>query len=144
MENMESKRVFYGTYGQMWLDGELLGEVEELKATVKLDKIEVKMSRHLGKCYKSVGWTGSGSFKLHKVSSFMIEKLAPHMKEGKQVLVTIVSKMSDPDAIGTERVVLRNCQIDSVDLINWKLGALSEESYNFTFEDYDILESADA
>lgn len=144
MQDMQSKRVFFGTFGEMWLDGEKLGEVEELKATIKATKLEVKMSRHLGKAYKVVGWEGSGSFKLHKVSSFMIEKLAPNLKEGKQVLVNIVSKMSDPDAVGTERVSLKNCLIDSVDLVNWSVGKLSEESYNFTFEDYDVLQSADA
>ena len=144
MENMEAKKVFYGTYGEMWLDGDKIGEVEELKATLSADKVEIKMSRHMTKGYKVTGYTGKGSFKVHKVSSYFIQKLAPSIKQGKQVTCTIISKMSDPDAVGTERISLSGVLIDSVDLINWSVGKVGEESYNFTFEDYDLLDSADA
>lgn len=144
MKNMESKRVIYGTYGQMWIDGDEVAEVEELKATLSADKVEVKMVGHMNKGYKVTGYTGKGSFKVHKVSSYFIKKLAPSIKQGKQVTCTIVSKLQDPDAVGTERVVLKNVLIDSVDLVNWSVGKVGEESYDFTFEDYELLDSADA
>lgn len=141
MEDIKSKQVVYGTYGEMWLDGYKIGEVTELKATLSADKVEVKIARKMNKGYKVVGYTGKGSFKVHKVSSYFIKKLAPSIKEGKQVTCTIISKLADPDANGTERVALYDCLIDSVDLINWAVGKLGEESYNFTFEDYDMLDS---
>lgn len=144
MKNMESKRVIYGTYGQMWIDGDEVAEVEELKATLSADKVEVKMVGHMNKGYKVTGYTGKGSFKVHKVSSYFIKKLAPSIKQGKQVTCTIVSKLQDPDAVGTERVVLKNVLIDSVNLVNWSVGKIGEESYDFTFEDYELLDSADA
>ncbi len=141
MEDIKSKQVVYGTYGEMWLDGYKIGEVTELKATLSADKVEVKIARKMNKGYKVVGYTGKGSFKVHKVSSYFIKKLAPSIKEGKQVTCTIISKLADPDAAGTERVALYDCLIDSVDLINWSVGKLGAESYNFTFEDYDMLDS---
>lgn len=141
MDSMESKQVAYGTYGEMWIDGNKIAEVESLKATLSADKVEIKMSRHMAKGYKVTGYTGKGSFKVHKVSSYFIKKLAPSIKEGRQVTCTIISKLDDPDAIGTERVALYGCIIDSVDLVNWELGKVGEESYNFTFEDYDLLDS---
>lgn len=144
MENMEAKQAIYGTFGEMWIDGDKIAEVTQLKATMTADKIEVKMSRHMSKGYKVVGYTGKGSFKVHKVSSYFIEKLAPSIKEGKQVTCTIVSKLADPDAVGTERVALTGVLVDSVDLVNWSVGKIGEESYNFTFTDYDLLDSADA
>lgn len=144
MKNMESKRVIYGTYGQMWIDGDEVAEVEELKATLSADKVEVKMVGHMNKGYKVTGYTGKGSFKVHKVSSYFIKKLAPSIKQGKQVTCTIVSKLQDPDAVGTERVVLKNVLIDSVNLVNWSVGKIGEESYDFTFEDYELIDSADA
>nr|DAW77762.1 MAG TPA: tail tube protein [Caudoviricetes sp.] len=143
MNEIQSKQIVYGTFGEMWIDGYKLGEVQELKATISADKIEVKIARKMSKGYKVTGYTGKGSFKVHKVSSYFIKKLAPSIKEGKQVLCTIISKTSDPDALGTERVALYDCLIDSVDLINWSVGKLGEESYNFTFEDYDILDAID-
>lgn len=142
MENVEASKVMYGTFTDLWLDGYKIGEATECKATLAADKLEVKLARHMGKCYKVVGYTGKGSLKMHKVSSYMIKKLAPSIKQGKQVLVELVSKVADPDAIGTERVALHNVLFDSVDLINWGVGKLGEEDYNFTFEDYDLLDEA--
>lgn len=144
MENMEAKKVMYGTYGDMWIDGDKIAEVEELKATLSADKVEVKMAGYMTKGYKVVGYTGKGSFKVHKVSSYFIKKLAPSIKQGKQVTCTIISKVADPDSVGTERVSITGVLIDSVDLVNWSIGKIGEESYNFTFEDYDLLDEADA
>lgn len=143
MDDIKSKNVVYGTYGEMWIDNYKVGEITQLKATLSADKVEVKIARKMNKGYKVTGYTGKGSFKVHKVSSYFIKKLAPSIKEGKQVTCTIISKVADPDALGTERVALYDCLIDSVDLINWAVGKLGEESYNFTFEDYDLLDSID-
>lgn len=140
MKEMESKQVVYGTFGSMWIDGYEIAEIQELKATLSADKVEVKIARKMSKGYKVTGYTGKGSFKVHKVSSYFIKKLAPSIKEGKQVLCTIISKVEDPDALGTERIALYNCLIDSVDLVNWSVGKLGEESYNFSFEDFGILD----
>lgn len=144
MTGMEAKRVMYGTRGMLWLDGDEIAEVESVKATLEADKIEVKMAGHMASGYKVVGYKGTGSFKVHKVSSYFIKKLAPSIKAGQQVAMSLVSKLEDPDAIGTERVMLKNVLIDSVDLINWELGKLGEEDYKFTFDDYEMLDSADA
>ena len=58
------------------------------------------------------------------------------------MLFTLVSDVDDTDAIGNERVELYNCMVDSVDLINWAVNKLSEEEYNFTFEDFEITDKA--
>lgn len=141
---MQSKNPFYGSRGMLWIDGEKVAEVLEVKATLTAKKIEVPMARHMNVGYKTVGFEGKGSFKVHKVSSYFIEKLAPAIKEGRQVLFTLISDVDDPDAIGNERVELYNCMVDSVDLINWAVGKLSEEEYNFTFEDYNMTDKATA
>ena len=142
MNNMESKHAFYGSRGMLWIDGERIAEVLEVKATLTAKKIEVPRARHMTVGYKQVGYEGKGSFKIHKVSSYFIEKLAPSIKEGRQVLFTLVSDVDDPDAIGNERVELYNCMVDSVDLINWAVNKLSEEEYNFTFEGFEITDKA--
>ena len=74
MNGIEARRVIYGTFGELWIDGDKLAEVEEVKATLTADKIEVKMAMHMTKGYKIVGYTGKGSLKLHKVSSYFIKK----------------------------------------------------------------------
>ena len=144
MKEIESKQVVYGTYGSMWIDGYEIAEIQELKANLSADKVEVKIARKMSKGYKVTGYTGKGSFKAQNVSSNFIKILAPSIKEGKQFLCSIISKVEDPDALGTERIALYNCLIDSEDLINWSVGKLGEESNNFTFEDFSILDQIDA
>lgn len=50
--------------------------------------------------------------------------------------------MSDPDAIGAERVVIRDATFDSLTLMDWEAKKLTDESYDFTFTDFDLLETA--
>ena len=142
MQHIEAAQVIYGSRGMIWIDGEMIAEILEMQATLTAEKIDVKRARIMTKGYKVVGFEGKGKFKVHKVSSYFIEKLAPSIKAGRQVLFTIVSELDDPDAIGVEEVVLYRCQVDSVDLINWKVGSLGEEEYNFTFEDYELRNAA--
>lgn len=49
MNGIEARRVIYGTFGELWIDGDKLAEVEEVKATLTADKIEVKMAMHMTK-----------------------------------------------------------------------------------------------
>ena len=144
MDNMESRHPFYGSRGMLWIDGYRVAEVLEVKATLTAKKLEVPMAGHMSVGYKTVGYEGKGTFKLHKVTSYFIEKYAPSIKEGKQVLFTLISEVNDPDAVGNERIELYRCSVDSVDLINWAVGKLSEEEYNFTFEDYNMTDRAAA
>lgn len=142
MKNMEAAQAMYGTKGALWIDGEEVAEVTGVSAKIELEKTEVKMAGHMQKGYKVTGYAGKGSFTLNKVSSYFIKKFAPAIAQGKQVLFTLVSALEDPDAIGAERVALYNCQVDSVDLINWKVGEIGEESYDFTFESFELLDVA--
>jgi len=140
---MNAKNVMNGTDVELWIDGDLIAEATECKATASLQTTEVKMARHFLSGYKVTGAQGKGSLKMHKVSSYMLRKISESIKSHQQLSCTIVSKIDDPDAIGEERVVIKDACFDSVDIINWKVGALGEESYNFTFSDYEILDYAE-
>jgi hypothetical protein len=142
MNGMEAKRVMYGSQGEAWIDGDYMAEVESVKASVSYTKVEVKMVKHLGKDFKIVGWEGKGTVKLHKVDSYFIKKYADAIRNGQQMPVTIISKVSDPDAVGEERVALKNVLFDGIDLANWEVGKIGEESLNFTFSDFEILDEA--
>ena len=143
MHEVDTQRVVYGSYGQVWLDGDEIAEIESCKATLTAQKTAIKRCRHLVDGYKTTGYEAKGSIKLHKVSSYLIKKLAPAIKEGKQVKFTLISKLDDPNALGAERIALYGVMFDAVDLINWELGKVGEESQNFTFEDFDLLDLID-
>ena len=101
------------------------------------------MVKKLAKQYKVTGYTCKGSLKMNKVSSYMIKKMNDNMKAGKQTVCTLISKLDDPDAIGAERVVIKDAVFDELILADWSAKKMGEEAYNFTFSDWDFLDTAD-
>jgi hypothetical protein len=142
MKGMKAQQVMNGTEGEVWIDGDYMAQATEFKATVTIEKTAVNIVKTRFKQYKQTGYDGKGSLKMNKVSSYMLEKLSDNMKAGKQTSCTLVSKLSDPDAIGTERLVIKDAVFDSLTLADWTAKKLGEESYAFTFTDWEILDSA--
>lgn len=50
-----AQQVIYGSHGELWIDGNYIAEVLEVKGTVTFDKVEVKITKKMGKHYKYVG-----------------------------------------------------------------------------------------
>lgn len=141
-ESFNSQQVMSGTEGEVWIDSQYMAQVVAFKAEVKLVKEEVNQVKRRGKQYKTTGWEGSGNVKMNHMSSYFIDKMAENIKNGKQTVCTIIAKLSDPDAIGDERVVIRDATFDKLTLMNWAAKKLTEDDYDFTFTDFDILDSA--
>lgn len=141
MQNYKDGQVINGTWGEVWVNSHYLAEVVSLKATITLDKTEIKHIKRLTKGYKVMSMTCKGSIKLHKVDSYFLKEMAEEIKQGKQPVFTIESKLHDPNAIGEERIVIRDATFDTLNLIDWEAGKVGEDSYNFTFSEFEIVES---
>ena len=141
-ESFNSQQVMSGTEGEVWIDSQYMAQVVAFKAEVKLVKEEVNQVKRRGKQYKTTGWEGSGNVKMNHMSSYFIDKMADNIKNGKQTVCAIIAKLSDPDAIGDERVVIRDATFDKLTLMDWAAKKLTEDDYDFTFTDFDILDSA--
>jgi len=139
---MKAQQVMSGTNGEVWIDGDYMAQITEFKANVTLKKQAVNIVKQMADEFKVVGWEGKGSLKMNHVSSYMVTKMAANIKAGKQTVCTLISKLSDPDSIGTERVVIKDATFDSLTLADWTAKKIGDESYNFTFTDFDILDSA--
>lgn len=63
------------------------------------------------------------------------------VKAGKTPTHTIISNVNDPDAIGAERVAYYGCVIDKMILSDWEAGKTGEESYGFTFQDWEPMQT---
>ena len=142
MNSYNPEQVMIGTQGELWIDGEYIAQVTAFKAKVKLNKEKVDQVKKMFTGYKPTGYEGSGTIKLNHVSSFFVEKMSANMKAAKQTKCTIIAKLDDPDAVGAERIVVRDATFDEMTLMDWTAKKLVEESYDFTFTDYDILETA--
>lgn len=126
---------------EIWVNGNYLAEVTAFQATVTLTKEDVNMTRRLAKGQKVTGYEGKGTLKVNKVSSFFIKLMNDNMKNGKQTTCTIISKLADPDAAGAERVVIKDAVFDTLTLANWEAKKNGEESIDFTFSDWDVLDT---
>lgn len=140
MRKIMSRQVFNGTYGEMWFDDEYMAEASSASAVVNIAYEDVKRVGVLMTGHKMVGLSGEGKFKLHKVSSFVMGKVNAALSEGKTPEFTIILSINDPDAAGGERVALYHCKVDKLSLAGWEAAVKGEEEYNFTFEDWKILD----
>ena len=140
VKEFRAEQVINGTFGEMWIDGEYLANVTALKAEVTLKKTAISMVQRLMEGQKMTGLEMKGEIKLHKINSFFIKKMNECFRRGKMMTCTIISNVKDPDALGGERIALYNCLFDKMTLADWEAGKMGEESYSFTFEDWEILD----
>ncbi|HOQ15115.1 MAG TPA: phage tail tube protein, partial [Bacillota bacterium] len=68
---MEDKRIINGTYGEVWLNDEKVGECYGLQAKINFQKEDIRMCGKPGVGKKVIGYNGTGSLKMHKINSRM-------------------------------------------------------------------------
>lgn len=141
MQGFNDEQVINGTWGELWFDGEYMAEVISAKGEFSAEYTDILRVGRLTKGKKLTGLEGSGEVKLHKVSSSIAKKVLACFKKGKVPKYTIITKLSDPDNGGTERVAFYNCVIDKATLADWEAGKNGEETYGFTFTDAEYLDS---
>lgn len=139
-KGFDERRAINGTFGEVWLEGEIVREATGLKAEVGLEFMDVPMCGDLGKHQKVSGLTGTGNIVMTKVNSRMAMKLSDMIKQGKTPVFTIISKLDDPDAYGAERVVLKNCQFSTLTLADWNSKQIGTVNQPFTFTDWEYLD----
>ena len=142
MRKFDSQQVMNGTWGEVWINDSYMAQILEFKAEASLKKSEINIAMDYASHYKVTGVEYKGSMKLNKVSSFFIDLMADNIKSGRQTVCTIIASISDPDAIGSERIMIKDATFDSLTLMDWAAKKNGEESYNFTFSDFEYLDRA--
>ena len=142
MTGYDESQVWLGTWGQVWVDGELMSEATAFRAEININYEDVRMARNLMTGKKVTGIDGAGEITLHKVSSYIMQKVAAEIKRGIVPDITIESSMQDPAGIGEERIAVKHVKFEKITLADWERGKLGEESYSFTFSDYEIKQTA--
>jgi len=137
---VETKRICNGTFGELWLDGDYVAECYKAQAKVEFSKEEIKQCGTFFTDNKIVGCTGKGSVTLHKVSSRMGKKIEDMVKNKQDVRFTIISKLADPDAYGSERVSITGVSFDDLTLFDWEAQKPLETECPFTFTGYEYMD----
>lgn len=136
-----SEQVVNGTWGELWIDGDYMAEITAFKAEIDIGFADVNMTRSLAKHKKMVEYEGKGEFKFNKVTSRLSKKISDNLKQGKQTVCTIMSKLDDPDAMGAERIVVKDATLEKLTLADWEAKKNGEETIPFTFTDWDFLDT---
>ena len=137
---VETKRICNGTFGELWLDGDYVGECYKAQAKVKFTKEEIKQCGTFFTDNKVVGCKGTGSLTMHKVNSRMAIKVANMVRNKQDVRFTLISKLADPDAYGAERISITGVQMDDLTLFDWEAQKPLETEAPFTFTGYEYLD----
>lgn len=129
-------RVMNGKWGMVYIDGEPVYETDSYEAKVSIEREDVDFIGQMIKDSKMVGLTGEWSMTIKKVYSRGAALLATKIKEGKDVRVQIISKLDDPDAYGSERLVIDNAWFNELTLQKFENSKMVDEEYSGGFTDY--------
>lgn len=133
---LDASRTIHGSRGKILLDGEWQTNLTECTADVELDKKELNLLGDDWTRYKEGNKKGTGSMNGYKVTSDMIKRGFKRFE--------VITALEDPEAYGYERIRLKNCMADKIQLVNLKANELVEEETPFTFEGYELLDPIEA
>ena len=140
---INGKEVINGSWGEVWFDNDYMAQVISFKAEVGIKTTPVTRVQSLQPGQKMTGVEPKGEIKLHKINSFIMKKVNDQLKKGKMPVFKIISNINDPDSTGSERIVVYDATFDKLILADWEAEKLGEESYSFTYTDWDILDTID-
>lgn len=135
------EQVINGTWGEVWLDSDYISEVIGLEAKVTPKTETISQTRQLVDGTKITGLECKGTLKMNKISSRFIKMLSNNLRQGVQTEFTIISKLEDPSSLGCERVKLIGCVFTEMTLADWEMKKNLEESMEFTFRDWEALDT---
>ena len=98
MGQFDERRAINGTFGQVYLEGELVREATALKAEVQMQFMDVPMCGDLAKHQKFSGMECNGNITMTKINSRMAILISDMIKAGKTPTFTIMSNLADPDS----------------------------------------------
>lgn len=134
-----AKRIPNGTFGTVWIDGELLAECYGAQGKVEVNSETVNLCGQFMEAYKPTSGRGSGSLMLYKADSGMAQRLQ-NIQDGVVPDCTVISKLADPDAAGAERVAFYGVNFTDLTLADWQAASIGKVTAPFTFTRYELLD----
>lgn len=139
---MIDRRVMSGTFGQVWVNGELWAELDGFQAKYSYNKEEIQMCGSMVTGTKITSVKGTGSISVKKVYTRNHTR-ADSVVNGVDERAVIVAKLDDPDAFGAERVALYDVSFDDETIMDFSAGNTAKTSFPFTFGRREWLDTVD-
>ena len=125
---------------EVWINDELVDEIKAFQAKYEFDKEDINVAGDMFTHKKVTGYNGTGSMTLYKTNSRMIKVLQNFMKDGIEPEVTIVGKLADPAAVGSERISISGVSFDDLTFFDFEAKTLGEIECPFTFTEYKFID----
>ena len=132
MANLSANRVLYGSFAEIWVDGNSIAEASAIQLTVRLIRSDVQIGMDVDS--KITGWRGEGQLRLRQVFSRFFD-VVEQAGAGHDLRVTITTALKDPDSMNgeEERYSVDNVALDSLPLVNYATGKVNEQVIPFRF-----------
>jgi hypothetical protein len=144
MAQPKASNVINGTYGRVWVDGELWAEVDSFEAKVTVNYEDVNFAGNGATSKKATGWTGAGSMTIKKIYSRVQRAMAANVRKGIYPRFEIIGKLEDPDALGSERAAIHDVTIEEFMLLKFDSKALGSETIPFAFSDFEMIDTVNS
>ena len=79
---------------------------------------------------------------MYKIDSSVLKIVSDMAKTGVEPEITIISKLTNKNTKKTERIALKGVVLSEINLVNFEAKGTLMEEVPFTFDDYDVLETA--
>lgn len=138
---LDSALVRSGTWGTLWLDGELAAECYGCQIKVNKTKEDVQRCRTLVSGKKLTRVSITGTVRIYNATSRLIQAEAAAISAGKDLRHVIISSLDDPDNPSSQRVAVKGVSFDDLTLADWEAAKLGQIEAPFTAEAFEVLEA---
>ncbi len=132
-ENLDPTVFLDSSDAQILISGVKETGIEEFTAEVEDDEQTFKVIGSDWEYVKSSTKKGSFSIKGFKATSAWLKRGFARFE--------ILSEISNPDAVGFERVRYKNCKVKKLQLANIKAGEMINEEIEGSFSGYELLDA---
>lgn len=143
MGKFSHNKVIRGTFGRVWVNGELMANVKSFEAKATIDYEDLDINGDFGQKKRYMGYSIAGTMTLHKFDSAILKLYQSAIMTGELPEVKIVASLSDPQSDGTERCVLYDVHLDEITLNKFENKTVLEEEVPFTAGSFEMLDMID-
>lgn len=136
----KANQVINGTFGKLWINGMKFANVKSFEAKLTFDYEDIDIAEDTGKHRKYMGFQGEGTFTLHKVDSAVLKIVQESIKSGRMPDIMFVGALTDPAALGSERIQFDEITLDELTLLKFEQKTVGEEEVPFKFASYTPLD----
>lgn len=138
MANVDVNKIINGTYGFLFdEDGRELDTTQEFEVKDEYEKKEVKLPGEFHSKHKVMGGKVTGKIKFSKIDSRLQRKIG----ENPTAKFNYIAELADPNADGTEAILIRGVSFDANPIMSYKMGEMVEIDVNFTADGYEYKDS---